>query len=159
LNLRPRAYESPALPLSYRAIPGPWPNFRRFQSAFPYQAEPSATEPSEHIALLFPLSTRSRVPRPRGNSVRNTPEARSRSGVTPASASAKMRSEGLEPPTYKFVACCSIQLSYDRIVIRRNDPTTSVCTTQSCCSLLRFRSRKRRRGERGIRTLDTVLSV
>jgi hypothetical protein len=24
------------------------------------------------------------------------------------------RSEGLEPPTYKFVACCSIQLSYDR---------------------------------------------
>ena len=25
-----------------------------------------------------------------------------------------MRSEGLEPPTYKFVACCSIQLSYDR---------------------------------------------
>ncbi len=27
-----------------------------------------------------------------------------------------MRSEGLEPPTYKFVACCSIQLSYDRII-------------------------------------------
>ena len=26
-----------------------------------------------------------------------------------------MRSEGLEPPTYKFVACCSIQLSYDRM--------------------------------------------
>ncbi len=26
-----------------------------------------------------------------------------------------VRSEGLEPPTYKFVACCSIQLSYDRI--------------------------------------------
>ena len=25
-----------------------------------------------------------------------------------------VRSEGLEPPTYKFVACCSIQLSYDR---------------------------------------------
>ena len=25
-----------------------------------------------------------------------------------------LRSEGLEPPTYKFVACCSIQLSYDR---------------------------------------------
>jgi hypothetical protein len=24
------------------------------------------------------------------------------------------RSEGLEPPAYKFVACCSIQLSYDR---------------------------------------------
>ena len=26
-----------------------------------------------------------------------------------------VRSEGLEPPTYKFVACCSIQLSYDRM--------------------------------------------
>ncbi len=26
------------------------------------------------------------------------------------------RSEGLEPPTYKFVACCSIQLSYDRVL-------------------------------------------
>jgi SAM-dependent methyltransferase len=25
------------------------------------------------------------------------------------------RSEGLEPPAYKFVACCSIQLSYDRV--------------------------------------------
>jgi hypothetical protein len=30
-----------------------------------------------------------------------------------------MRSEGLEPPTYKFVACCSIQLSYDRIITHR----------------------------------------
>ncbi len=30
------------------------------------------------------------------------------------------RSEGLEPPTYKFVACCSIQLSYDR-AFRRDD--------------------------------------
>ena len=30
-----------------------------------------------------------------------------------------MRSEGLEPPTYKFVACCSIQLSYDRMLRRR----------------------------------------
>jgi hypothetical protein len=29
----------------------------------------------------------------------------------------KSRSEGLEPPTYKFVACCSIQLSYDRILL------------------------------------------
>ena len=27
----------------------------------------------------------------------------------------KSRSEGLEPPTYKFVACCSIQLSYDGV--------------------------------------------
>jgi hypothetical protein len=27
------------------------------------------------------------------------------------------RSEGLEPPTYKFVACCSIQLSYDRVSV------------------------------------------
>jgi hypothetical protein len=30
------------------------------------------------------------------------------------------RSEGLEPPTYKFVACCSIQLSYDRTLDRRH---------------------------------------
>jgi len=29
-----------------------------------------------------------------------------------------VRSEGLEPPTYKFVACCSIQLSYDRTQYR-----------------------------------------
>ena len=29
------------------------------------------------------------------------------------------RSEGLEPPTYKFVACCSIQLSYDRVLFER----------------------------------------
>ena len=29
-----------------------------------------------------------------------------------------VRSEGLEPPTYKFVACCSIQLSYDRALRR-----------------------------------------
>jgi hypothetical protein len=34
-------------------------------------------------------------------------------------ALAKSRSEGLEPPTYKFVACCSIQLSYDRAFLRR----------------------------------------
>ena len=33
---------------------------------------------------------------------------------------ASVRSEGLEPPTYKFVACCSIQLSYDRTY--RGDP-------------------------------------
>ena len=34
-----------------------------------------------------------------------------------------MRSEGLEPPTYKFVACCSIQLSYDRMFrCRIGDP-------------------------------------
>src|SRR5665213_1522267 len=33
-------------------------------------------------------------------------------GLTPRQ---NMRSEGLEPPTYKFVACCSIQLSYDRM--------------------------------------------
>jgi hypothetical protein len=32
-----------------------------------------------------------------------------------------MRSEGLEPPTYKFVACCSIQLSYDRIIAPAGD--------------------------------------
>ena len=32
-----------------------------------------------------------------------------------------MRSEGLEPPTYKFVACCSIQLSYDRTLRRERD--------------------------------------
>ena len=44
---------------------------------------------------------------------------------------AMVRSEGLEPPTYKFVACCSIQLSYDRIISDF--------------------------GERGIRTLDTTL--
>ena len=31
---------------------------------------------------------------------------------------AMVRSEGLEPPTYKFVACCSIQLSYDRAMFR-----------------------------------------
>jgi hypothetical protein len=46
-----------------------------------------------------------------------------------------VRSEGLEPPTYKFVACCSIQLSYDR---------TSFLP-----------SIRRDIGERGIRTLDT----
>ncbi len=39
-----------------------------------------------------------------------------------------MRSEGLEPPTYKFVACCSIQLSYDRIIARRADATLEVPT-------------------------------
>ena len=33
----------------------------------------------------------------------------------------KSRSEGLEPPTYKFVACCSIQLSYDRISLCSTD--------------------------------------
>lgn len=27
------------------------------------------------------------------------------------------RSEELESPAYKFVACCSIQLSYDRIIL------------------------------------------
>ena len=36
--------------------------------------------------------------------------------------SSKSRSEGLEPPTYKFVACCSIQLSYDRASPRDESP-------------------------------------
>ena len=35
----------------------------------------------------------------------------------PGLHSYKSRSEGLEPPTYKFVACCSIQLSYDRALV------------------------------------------
>ncbi len=33
-----------------------------------------------------------------------------------------LRSEGLEPPTYKFVACCSIQLSYDRMMSAARRP-------------------------------------
>ena len=43
-----------------------------------------------------------------------------------------MRSEGLEPPTYKFVACCSIQLSYDRMC----HEATNEVTTWFFCSLL-----------------------
>lgn len=52
-----------------------------------------------------------------------------------AHAPTEMRSEGLEPPTYKFVACCSIQLSYDRIVAPRFNRATSVVTTLSRRSL------------------------
>jgi hypothetical protein len=36
------------------------------------------------------------------------------------------RSEGLEPPAYKFVACCSIQLSYDRAAALRASPFLAV---------------------------------
>ncbi len=49
------------------------------------------------------------------------------------------RSEGLEPPTYKFVACCSIQLSYDRTIVFDSREFVAVSF-----------------GERGIRTLDTL---
>ena len=55
-----------------------------------------------------------------------------------------LRSEGLEPPTYKFVACCSIQLSYDRIVV--TGATTE--NTGSRFSFLRPRPKSRIRRER-----------
>ena len=61
-----------------------------------------------------------------------TPRKRALKLSPPVRAFAISRSEGLEPPTYKFVACCSIQLSYDRVLH------------------LVF-------GEGGIRTLDTLL--
>jgi hypothetical protein len=66
-----------------------------------------------------------------------------------------MRSEGLEPPTYKFVACCSIQLSYDRMFVShpRDLAWYSVIIT------FPFTMRAMRFGEGGIRTPDTVLSV
>ena len=57
-----------------------------------------------------------------------------------------MRSEGLEPPTYKFVACCSIQLSYDR--------TAPSDTSGFIYSLL-----QKKFGEGGIRTLGQFLAV
>src|SRR5579884_1639759 len=58
------------------------------------------------------------------------------------------RSEGLEPPTYKFVACCSIQLSYDR--------TAANGTSRFFFSPL---TREIRGGEGGIRTLGRFLTV
>ena len=60
--------------------------------------------------------------------------------------SSMARSEGLEPPTYKFVACCSIQLSYDR-------------TAATVTSRFFFSLRKRDGGEGGIRTLGRFLTV
>ena len=57
------------------------------------------------------------------------------------------RSEGLEPPTYKFVACCSIQLSYDR--------TAANGTSR----LILFPLARMRGGEGGIRTLGRLLTV
>ena len=41
-------------------------------------------------------------------------ETKTRAAITAGAFFVYVRSEGLEPPTYKFVACCSIQLSYDR---------------------------------------------
>ena len=68
-----------------------------------------------------------------------------------------MRSEGLEPPTYKFVACCSIQLSYDRMRYQRFTPS-SKAQRRSDIPLPsgRFLPFGIGFGERGIRTLDTV---
>lgn len=68
-----------------------------------------------------------------------------------------MRSEGLEPPTYKFVACCSIQLSYDRM--NSFHPTPAYGAWRRSHIPLpsgRFLPFGRELGERGIRTLDTV---
>ena len=73
--------------------------------------------------VMFPHKEQSQEKKPR----------RTRAGAS----SEYLRSEGLEPPTYKFVACCSIQLSYDRKI---EETRTS-----------------REFGERGIRTLDTTL--
>jgi hypothetical protein len=70
-----------------------------------------------------------------------------------------MRSEGLEPPTYKFVACCSIQLSYDRIIARRLEAGDLGCYNAPAAFPAARTTSENNSGERGIRTLDTVLSV
>ena len=59
-------------------------------------------------------------------------------------ASSLARSEGLEPPTYKFVACCSIQLSYDR-TLAPHDAATAHTTAQRSSSLPNGRGLRRER--------------
>ena len=58
-----------------------------------------------------------------------------------------MRSEGLEPPTYKFVACCSIQLSYDRMRRLRGDRCefrSPHCIPAACGGIETKRNRRER---------------